>query len=171
MGALPAACGGSVVVDGDGSGGAGGAGGSTTTTTGTTTGTTTSATCEKDCLQAFASAGVCGALLAQYVQCFIQSPSCDGGGSCQPQLDQFMGCQGGGGGSPGCVTGGCSAGGDGSCSCEGQCNGSPVIADCKPNVNGQLACTCAIGASTIATCTDSSALACDLDFGCCSQFW
>lgn len=190
-----AGCGGSVVVDGSPDDGTGGSGGTTTGTTTTPTTTTITTTtdpaslcqqfcdtasklgcdpggpsCVSDCVQTFAQAGACAPQLDAAISCIVENPPVDcnlPGPACQSLFDAFLKCQG----SSSCTTNGCSASSDGSCTCDGVCNGSSVVAECKPMPNGQVFCNCYVGGSTFGNCQGDGAAGCDLDVGCCSQFW
>jgi hypothetical protein len=57
-----------------------------------------------------------------------------------------------------------------SCECYGTCFGSAISASCKPGPSG-IVCECAMNGSTIGTCTGSTDFNCDLQAGCCTQFF
>lgn len=184
----------------DGTGGSGGTTtgtttGTTSTVTTTTTVTTTSTvdpttacqqfcdvmaklgcdpggpSCVNDCAQSVVAAGICAGALQAVLECIALNPpaGCNlPGPACEAAFQEFTKCDGGPGS---CVENGCSASSDGSCSCDGVCNGLDVSAECKPEPNGQVFCNCSVNGNLLGTYEGSAAAGCNLDAGCCGDFW
>jgi hypothetical protein len=124
--------------------------------------------CLDDCAQAFS--GPCVAELSAYVDCFLGflGPSCEIPQECNAQFDAYEQCQGGGCGPQECGGGG-SSGGETFCSCSRSCEGTSYEAICSTSA-GQGKCECYANGMLVAQCEEANA-SCDLDVGCCSQFF
>lgn len=182
-------CGGSVTSGSGGDGGSGGStgGGDTGGSTGTTSGTTgTESLCEQlcnvglsaSCFMGSASECIqsCEMTYTQFPDCkteldaayacaaaAVPVSGCDIETACSQEFTAAKMCQNGG-----CLDGTCS--GDGtSCSCSSMCNGATRQVDCQSSAGG-IDCTCIEDNVTVGTCTGSD-LSCQVDSGCCAQFF
>jgi hypothetical protein len=179
-----AGCGGNVTVDGSGGEGAAGGGGGTTTTP------TPATYCQSICNQAgqygcvdpsevSACVDSCVSLFQQYSQCTTEiyglydcavgqfaTSGCNGSDSCQQQANAFSVCVGGE--PPTCGTAACSGSQD-ACSCQGECDGQVLEADCQVSKGGNQ-CVCLIDGNSVGACNDMS-LTCDIYGGCCSAYF
>ncbi|MDI1483202.1 hypothetical protein [Polyangium sp. y55x31] len=191
------ACGGKVVIDaggaGEGGAGAGGSGsaGTNTTTNGTGTGGgSQQSLCEQacaslgmvpecadpncldGCLAEFQNAGDCLNEVTAAVQCIAENAGMNGecfGSVCAPLIQAIEDCK-----NPGSLCGAnvCSEGSDGSCKCEGQCNGSQVSTECFPQPGTTQVCVCSINGMQVGKCDATlGSFACGVTEGCCAQFF
>ena len=55
------------------------------------------------------------------------------------------------------------------CSCQGQCFGQPVVSQCS--LLPSPMCDCVVNGQFVGSCQQPSGNACDLENGCCSQFF
>lgn len=124
--------------------------------------------CPDDCVNTYFQFPDCQGPFYDAVVCMTNNASsewCDEPPACQPIIEEFVQCAEGGN----CSGVGCSAGPDGSCQCDVQCNGSNYTAACTPFPGGAT-CVCYIDQSPIGKC-DSPSPDCDPYGGCCSQYF
>ena len=70
-----------------------------------------------------------------------------------------------------CGSIGCTMGSDGSCDCQGLCNGQKLDVQCVP-IQGGESCTCTENGIKIATCTQAGTATCSFTAECCGpQFF
>lgn len=67
-----------------------------------------------------------------------------------------------------CTEYGCAGGSDGSCSCEGSCEGNYVVTDCYYSANGFLSCDCYSNGQVVAVC-DQPQNSCGIADSCCTK--
>lgn len=178
--AWAAGCGGDV----NGGSGGGGAGGGTTTTTTKTDpksvctqlcevgqqagclGALTMDECVTGCTQQYADTPECSKELNTMYECGIDKvpvSGCDVETSCATETAAAKACTNNGCGATECA-------GDGtSCSCNTTCNGVGHQMDCDSS-SGTTKCTCTEDSAVVGMC-DATDLNCDLEAGCCAQYW
>ena len=166
----------------------------TTTTSGTFTGTTTptapfdiqaycksacdvlssfdcdiSTACAEDCALAFDQTPVtCQDEFVAYVDCFLGAlpePGCQLAPQCEELYKTYSNCNS----PPGdCTDFGCSGDGE-TCYCSAECQGQYREVECKAAGNGFL-CNCYVDGNIAGTCSDFDA-SCDIEAGCCTEFF
>lgn len=190
------ACGGKVVIDAEGTGeggaGAGGNGsaGTNTTTNGTGTGggsqqslceqacgnlgtipECANPNCLDGCMAEFTNAGDCLNEVTAAIQCIAENPGVGGecfSSACSPLLQALEDCKNQ---NESCA-GLCSDGQDGSCKCEGTCNGSAVATECFPQPGTTSVCVCSVNGMQVGKCQSTlGSFACGITEGCCAQFF
>ncbi|MDC3957514.1 hypothetical protein [Polyangium jinanense] len=193
------ACGGKVVIDADGSGGAGGTGSAGNGSAGTNTTTSSSGAgggdlqslcqaacasmsatpgcaeddCVADCVKEFEDeAGPCLNEVTALLECVIKNSGLNGecfSSVCFPFVEALEACETP---STGCSSALCSEAEDGSCSCEGQCNGSAVATECFPQPGTTQVCVCSINGMQVGKCEATlGSFPCSVTEGCCAQFF
>ncbi|MDI3289329.1 hypothetical protein [Polyangium sp. 15x6] len=183
------ACGGKVVIDADGSGGAGSS--STGTNTGGMGGGSPQSLCEaacaklstvpacemqedcvEDCLSSFEQAGPCKKEFIAATECILENAGASGecvSSICDPLVGAFETCLNPFGS---CQSSVCSQGEDGSCNCEGTCNGDAVATECFPQPGTTQVCVCSIDGIQVGKCEATlGTFACGVTEGCCAQFF
>ena len=125
--------------------------------------------CQQSCQQLLATPG-CKNEAAAYATCLIgnfNSQTCAlPGNACQAEASAFSSCQG----PPPdqCQQNNC--GGDAqNCTCDGQCFGQAVTAQCT--LLPSPTCQCFVNGQLAGSCSQGGGNACSLDQGCCSQFF
>jgi hypothetical protein len=74
-------------------------------------------------------------------------------------------------GNPMCGTTSCTGGGDGTCACQGECDGQKLEVQCSP-IMGGASCTCIENGIKIAVCVQPGAASCSFVEECCGpQFF
>ncbi|MDI1447287.1 hypothetical protein [Polyangium sp. 6x1] len=189
------ACGGKVVIDADGTGGAG-AGGNGSAGTNTTNTTSSSATgnpqslceqacanlgmspdcggsdCLSNCQAEFENAGACLNEVTAAIECIAKNAGMNGecfSSLCFPFIQALEACKNQG---SDCSDALCSQSSDGSCSCEGPCNGSDVRTECFAQPGTTAVCVCSINGMQVGKCESTlGSFACGIEEGCCAQFF
>jgi hypothetical protein len=188
---LVAACGGKVIWSGEADGGAGGAHAKSSSTgieenpaPSSSTGLVSNAceafcgipscggndpSCLESCLAGYVPG--CEGQADALVKCIVANvtaSSCEPPpGACAKEIAAYGACT-----NPGqCATSSCDVE-TVKCLCEGTCFGSEVTALCSIVSDGSYECECMLNGNTVGSCTSADdANACDLNGGCCNQFF
>jgi len=127
--------------------------------------------CQQECEATANTSGGCAKVFDDVLGCVAVAPTCDIEEYCDAQFDAFAQCIRTNGCGPAECSGGATSGGQEECACNAVCSGQEVEAACSSNAGGQAACTCYVNGQVVAECTEPTSTFCDLEVGCCAQFF
>ena len=127
--------------------------------------------CTQECEGSYAEDPRCALQLDELAKCISFVQTCDYVAECGQQIDAYIACVDTTRCGPTeCASGGTS-GGQTSCTCFAVCHGLDVTSDCTSADGLEAKCQCLVSGMTVGGCTQPADLSCELELGCCSQFF